>query len=54
MPPVGGSSWSMVFNMVVAGVMGYPAKKRQPAAIAPRATASLPSMNDSAIWYPFS
>jgi hypothetical protein len=29
--------------MVVAGVIGYPAKKRHPAATAPRATASLPS-----------
>jgi hypothetical protein len=29
--------------MVVAGVIGYPAKKRQPAATAPRAIASLPS-----------
>jgi hypothetical protein len=29
--------------MVDAGVIGYPAKKRHPAATAPRATASLPS-----------
>ena len=33
----------MVFNMVVAGVMGYPAKNWQPARYAPQATASFPS-----------
>jgi hypothetical protein len=35
MPPLGGSSLSMVLKIVVAGVMGYPAKKRQPAVTAP-------------------
>jgi hypothetical protein len=33
----------MALSMVDAGVIGYPAKKRHPAATAPRATASLPS-----------
>jgi hypothetical protein len=35
--------------MVVAGVMGYPAKNLHPPARAPYATASLPSINDDAI-----
>jgi hypothetical protein len=44
MPPKGGKSLSMVLNMVVAGVMGYPAKKRHPETTAPQAIASFPSM----------
>jgi hypothetical protein len=35
-----------VLKMVVAGVIGYPAKKRHPEAIAPHATASFPSIKD--------
>jgi hypothetical protein len=42
----------MVFNMVVAGVIGYPAKKRHPAATAPRATASLPSSKVKDMGFP--
>jgi hypothetical protein len=48
-PPAGGSSFSMVLKMVVAGVMGYPAKNRHPAANAPRAMASFPSIKQNAI-----
>jgi hypothetical protein len=39
----------MVLNMVVAGVMGYPAKKRHPEATAPHAIASFPSMRQNPI-----
>jgi hypothetical protein len=52
-PPRGGSSESMVFSMVVAGVIGYPAKKRHPAATAPRATASFPSSKVKDMGFPY-
>jgi hypothetical protein len=52
MPPMGGKSLSMALNMVVAGVMGYPAKKRHPAATAPQAIASFPSMRQNPIFSP--
>jgi hypothetical protein len=39
----------MALNTVVAGVIGYPAKKRHPAAMAPRAMASFPSIKHSGI-----
>jgi hypothetical protein len=42
----------MLAKTVVAGVMGYPAKKEQPAAMAPLATASFPSIKDKAIFFP--
>jgi hypothetical protein len=39
----------MVLNMVVAGVMGYPAKKRHPETTAPQAIASFPSIRQNPI-----
>jgi hypothetical protein len=42
----------MLAKTVVAGVMGYPAKKEQPAAMAPLAIASFPSIKDKAIFPP--
>jgi hypothetical protein len=38
--------------MVVAGVMGYPAKNRHPALRAPQAIASLPSNNEKGMLEP--
>jgi hypothetical protein len=52
MPPKGGNSFSRVLNIVVAGVIGYPAKKRHPEATAPQAIASLPSIRQKAIVTP--
>jgi hypothetical protein len=52
MPPAGGMILSRVLKMVVAGVIGYPAKKRHPEAIAPQATASLPSIRHEDIYSP--
>jgi hypothetical protein len=45
-PPAGGRSFNMVLKMVVAGVMGYPAKKLHPAITAALAIASFPSIKD--------
>jgi hypothetical protein len=42
----------MVLYTVVAGVMGYPAKKRHPEWIAPQAIASFPSKREEAISIP--
>ncbi len=41
-PRSGGSSRAIHSMISVAGVIGYPAKKRHPACIAPSAHASLP------------
>jgi hypothetical protein len=48
-PPEGGSSFNMVFKMLVAGVIGYPAKKLQPASHAALAITSFPSRKDIAM-----
>jgi hypothetical protein len=50
MPPEGGIIRSRVLKMVVAGVIGYPAKKPHPEAIAPHATASFPSIRLKGIY----
>ena len=44
-PPTLGSSRIMCSSRGVAGEIGYPAKKVQPASSAPRAIAVAPSMN---------
>src|SRR5450756_962620 len=41
-PPICGMRLAMISAISEDGVIGYPAKKRTPAAIAPSATASLP------------
>jgi hypothetical protein len=41
-PPTLGNSWASTSAISVDGVIGYPAKKRHPAARAPRAQASFP------------
>jgi hypothetical protein len=51
-PPTGGRSLSRVFKIVVAGVMGYPAKNRHPAVSAPQPIASLPAKRLKAIPIP--
>jgi hypothetical protein len=42
MPPISGNLLEMCSATSLAGVIGYPAKNRQPAAIAPSATATSP------------
>jgi len=42
----------MVLKIVVAGVIGYPAKNRHPEFTAPQAIASLPSIKDNGISRP--
>jgi hypothetical protein len=44
-PPTGGSSSAKCSSTSVNGVIGYPAKNRQPDAIAARTNASEPSIN---------
>jgi len=46
-PPIFGRRIDIPSAISVAGVMGYPAKKRQPAAMAPSTTASFPWMRTS-------
>jgi hypothetical protein len=48
-PPSGGKRSIMFVKIVVAGVIGYPAKKRHPDAIAPRTIASFPSIRQRGI-----
>jgi hypothetical protein len=52
MPPAEGIILSRELKIVVAGVIGYPAKNLHPEAIAPHATASFPSINDKGIFSP--
>jgi hypothetical protein len=53
MPPFLGSCRDMCSASSLAGVIGYPAKKRQPAVMAASAHASFPCQKRVCVWFDF-